>query len=176
MRKDRAGRVRRDILALSHSGLDWATLALKAGSVLRSAVPFEQACWHSMDPATGMVTGAVKERLADDPRHVRYEFSVEDVNKFAFLAHSRFPVGILSQATYGYPPQSPRFRELLQPLGIGWELRAAFVADGDPWGACGIYRYPDQPDFSAQDAAFVADISRILAEGFRDRKSTRLNS
>ncbi|MCA1668179.1 MAG: helix-turn-helix transcriptional regulator [Thermomicrobia bacterium] len=167
MKTDQARRVRQDIIVLSHQGLDWATLALRAGSLLRSVVPFEHACWHSVDPGTHLLTGAVKEHLADDPRHVRYEFSVEDVNKFSFLARSPCPVGLLSQATHGHSAQSPRFRDLLQPIGIAWELRACFVAGGTPWGACGIYRTPDQPDFAAREAAFVADVSRLLAEGFR---------
>ena len=167
MKTDRAKRVRQEIALLSHQGLDWATLALRAGSLLRSVVPFEHACWHSVDPATHLLTGAVKEHLADDPRHVRYEFSVEDVNTFAFLARSPCPVGVLSQATHGHRSQSPRFRDLLQPIGIAWELRACFVTGGTPWGACGIYRSPDQPDFGEREAAIVADVSRILADGCR---------
>ncbi|HZU14829.1 MAG TPA: helix-turn-helix transcriptional regulator [Chloroflexota bacterium] len=167
MNSDRARWVRQEIVALSHSGLDWATLSLRTGTLLRSVVPFDHACWHSMDPATQLLTGAVKENLADDPRNVRYEFSVEDVNKFSFLARSASPVGVLSEATHGHMIQSPRFRDLLRPAGIGWELRAAFVAGGAPWGACGIYRSPDQPDFDAREVAFMADVSRILAAGFR---------
>jgi DNA-binding CsgD family transcriptional regulator len=167
MKAERARWARREITALSHSGLDWSTLSLRAGTVLRSVVPFERACWHSMDPMTQLLTGAVKENLADDPRNIRYEFSVEDVNKFSFLARSASPVGVLSEATHGHLTQSPRYRDLLLPTGIGWEMRAAFVAGGAPWGVCGIYRNPDQPDFEPREAAFVADISRILAEGFR---------
>lgn len=167
MKSDHARWVRREIVALSHSGRDWAALSLRAGALLRSVVPFEHACWHSMDPMTQLLTGAVKENLADDPRNVRYEFSVDDVNKFSFLARSASPVGVLSEATHGHPMQSPRYRDLLRPAGIGWELRAAFVAGGVPWGACGMYRNPDQPDFERREAAFVTEISRILAAGFR---------
>jgi DNA-binding CsgD family transcriptional regulator len=167
VKADRARWVRHELVALSHSGLDWAALSLRAGALLRSVVPFEHACWHSVDPMTHLLTGAVKQNLADDPRNIRYEFSVEDVNKFSFLARSASPVGVLSEATRGRLSQSPRYRDLLQPAGIAWELRAAFVAGSVPWGACGIYRSPDQPDFEPREAAFVAEISRILAEGFR---------
>jgi DNA-binding CsgD family transcriptional regulator len=167
MKNDRARWVRQELTVLSHSGSDWATMALKASKLLRSVVPFDHACWHSMDPATQLVTGAVKEKLADDPRNVRYEFSVEDVNKFSFLARSASPVGVLSEATHGNLLQSPRFRDLLQPIGIAWELRACFRAGGVAWGACGIYRGDNQPDFDAADAAFMAEVSRILGEGFR---------
>lgn len=167
MNTGRARWVRQELTVLSHSGADWASMALKASPLVKSVVPFEHACWHSMDPTTQLLTGAVKENLTDDPRNVRYEFSVEDVNKFAFLARSVRAVGVLSEATHGCLALSPRFRDLLQPLGIAWELRVCFLAGGMAWGACGIYRRAGQPDFDQHEAGFMSDVSRILGEGFR---------
>ena len=167
MNIERAHWVRQELTVLSHSGLDWATMAIKASSLLRRVLPFDHACWHSMDPATQLLNGAVKENLTDDPRNMRYEFSVDDVNKFSFLARSARPVGVLSEATHGQLAQSPRFRDLLEPLGIAWELRACFLAGGLPWGACGLYRRSSAPDFDASETTFMVDVSRTLGEGFR---------
>jgi hypothetical protein len=88
---------------------------LAAVVALRRAVPFERSCWHTIDPATSMLTGAIKDNFEADPRFPRYEYTVEDVNKFSYLARRRRPAGILAVATGGFPERSPRFRDLLRP-------------------------------------------------------------
>jgi DNA-binding NarL/FixJ family response regulator len=65
------------------------------------------------------------------------------------------------------PEQSARYRDLLAPLGIGDELRVAFVVDGQCWGACALYRDQGRPDFTDADAEFVARLSGTLAEGIQ---------
>jgi DNA-binding CsgD family transcriptional regulator len=160
---------RRDIHRLCHSGLDWVALSEQAGKLIRGVVPHERVCWHPTDPATFLVTGSYVENLVSEglPPLSWCEYAVEDVNKWSFLARSPWPVGILSRATRGHPEQSTRFRELLRPLGVGWELRASFVTDSACWGATAICRNRDEPDFSDEEAAFLAGISSTLAEGFR---------
>jgi DNA-binding CsgD family transcriptional regulator len=164
-----ASDVRGDIRRLCHSGLDWVTLSERAGELIRRVVPHERVCWHPTDPATFLVTGSYVENLFGDglPPLSWCEYAVDDVNKWAFLARTPWPVGILSRAARGHREQSPRFRELLRPQGIGWELRASFVADSACWGTVGIYRDRGEPDFSDEEAAFLAGISSTLAEGFR---------
>jgi DNA-binding CsgD family transcriptional regulator len=164
-----ASEVRGDIRRLCHSGLDWVALSERAGKLIRRVVPHERVCWHPTDPATFLVTGSYLENLSGEglPPLSWCEYAVEDVNKWAFLARTPWPVGILSRATRGHREQSPRYRELLRPLGIGWELRGSFVADSACWGTVGIYRDPGEPDFSDEEAAFLAAISSTLGEGFR---------
>jgi DNA-binding CsgD family transcriptional regulator len=164
-----ATEVRRDIRQLCHRGLDWVALSEQAGKLVRKVVPHERVCWHPTDPATLLVTGSYVENLFGDglPPLTWCEYAVEDVNKWSFLARSPQPVGILSRATHGHREQSPRYRELLRPQGIGWELRTSFVTDSTCWGTMGIYRDRDEPDFSDEEAAFLAGISSTLAEGFR---------
>jgi DNA-binding CsgD family transcriptional regulator len=164
-----ASEVRREMGDLCHRGLDWVALSEQAAKLIRRVVPHERVCWHPTDPATLLVTGSYVENLSGEglPPLSWCEYAVEDVNKWAFLARSPLPVGILSRATRGHPEQSPRFRELLRPQGIGWELRGSFVADSGCWGTIGIYRDLGEPDFSDEEAAFLAGISNTLAEGFR---------
>src|ERR1044071_9424031 len=102
-------RLREELVRLCHRGLDAAELVRRATDALRSAIRFDRSCWHTIDPATLMFTGAIKDRFVADPRFPRYEYSVDDFNKFAYLARQRRPVGILSQVTGGMPDQSPRY-------------------------------------------------------------------
>lgn len=161
-------RLRRELAAVGRSGIEWPELARKASAVLQRHLPFDKACWHSLDPETLLLTGAVKEGIdRDDPRVPRYEAAVDDVNKFAFLAGCSPPVGILSRATHGHLTSSPRFRDILQPLGIGSELRAVFCIDGSAWGACSLYRSPHAKDFTDREAELMAGVSKLLGEAFR---------
>jgi DNA-binding CsgD family transcriptional regulator len=167
MEASTAGRVRRQVLRLCHEGLDAPGLAEAFTAALRRVVPFQSWCWHTMDTATVMLTGAIKPDFEPEPRFARYEYSVPDVNKFAFLARRRRSAGILSEATHGLLDSSPRYRDLLRPRGIGHELRSSFVADSGCWAACALYRSPREPDFATSDALFLASLSATVAEGFR---------
>jgi DNA-binding CsgD family transcriptional regulator len=167
MRRGSVERVERQVVALVHEGLGWSELSLQVGDALRPAVPFDHACWHTVDPSTFVFTGITKDSLEDELRLPHHEYAVTDVNQWTDLAKRRSPVGVLSVATDGDPERSGRFRELLQPLGIGDELRAAFVSRGACWGACGIYRNRDHGDFTADEAEVLARIAPHLADGFR---------
>jgi DNA-binding CsgD family transcriptional regulator len=160
-------RLREELVRLCHRGLDAAELVRRATDALRSAIRFDRSCWHTIDPATLMFTGAIKDRFVADPRFPRYEYSIDDFNKFAFLARQRRPVGILGQVTGGMPDQSPRYRDLLAPLGVRDELRVSFVVDDSCWGGCALYRSTDSPAFTDDDASLMAQLSPILAEGLR---------
>lgn len=167
MSSNDAQRARDSMVPLCHRGLDVPELVRRAAVALHAAIRFDRSCWHTIDPATLMFTGAIKDRFVADPRFPRYEYSIDDVNKFAHLARQRRPAGILSQATGGMPQQSARYRDLLEPLGIGDELRVAFVADEHCWGGCALYRNAGAPDFAEDDATLMAQLSPVLAAGFR---------
>jgi len=47
-------RSRRELSTLSHRGLDAADLFAAAARSLRRAVPFDGACWLTLDPETGL--------------------------------------------------------------------------------------------------------------------------
>ena len=98
---------------------------------------------------------------------VASEYLGDDVNTFAGLAGRRVPVGILSEATRGQPRRSARYREVLAPSGIPFELRAAFVTRGRSWGAVHLARREEAGDFGRDDAAALARITVTIAEGIR---------
>jgi DNA-binding CsgD family transcriptional regulator len=163
----KVARARQRILRRCHEGLTAPALADAFTEALRDVLPFDSWCWHTIDPATLILTGAIRPGFTPEPRFARYEYEVPDVNKFADLARRRRRAGVLSDATRGHLDSSARYRDLLAPRGIRHELRAAFVADGSCWAACALYRTPHEPDFTAPDAAFVASLSDAVAEGFR---------
>lgn len=167
MRTDRAGQLSREVAAVATRATNLPDFVRRAGSVIGRAVRFDRSCWHSIDPATAMLTGAVKDHFEADARFARYEYAVPDVNTFAYLARRERPAGVLSAATGGLPTQSARYRDLLVPLGIEHELRAAFVLHGQCWGACALYRDPARPDFTETDAELLARLGPVLAEGVR---------
>jgi DNA-binding CsgD family transcriptional regulator len=160
-------RARRDVIRLAHSGLDWVTLATQASSAVARVMPFQHTCWHTMDPATLMMTGAFAQNLSEEPRLGYHEYAIPDVNKWAFLATRPRPVGVLSVATNGNPSTSPRYRGLLVPRGIGDELRASLVGDSMCWAALGFYRQRGAGVFTDDEARFVASLTGHLAAGIR---------
>lgn len=95
------------------------------------------------------------------------EYVVDDVNKFETLAHAKRRAATLSQATAGHPEQSARFRDLLNPVGVGPELRSAFVADGAAWGALILVRWAGQPEFEDGDVELFSRASELFARAVR---------
>ena len=160
-------RAEREVTRLVHAGLGWSELSLRAGDALRAAVPFDYACWHTIDPVTLLFTGATKDTLEEDPRLPYHEYALTDVNQWADLTRQPRPVGILSEATRGRLTDSPRYREMLAPHGVTAEIRAAFMRDRLCWGACGLYRDRGRPDFTATDARLVGSVGQLLADGYR---------
>ena len=146
---------------------------------LRRVIDCDATCWHTLDPQTGLMTSDAPQELISEGVFtaetaadagagiVASEYFVTDVNTFASLASRRVPVGILSQATNGHPERSARYRDVLAPSGIPFELRAAFVNRGRCWGAVHIARRDDRRDFTADDAAALASITAAIADGIR---------
>jgi hypothetical protein len=131
-----AERARRAIVRLCHAGLDGPTLTRDLVRHLHRAIGIDAFFCATADPATVLFTGAVRDELSDDsiPRFLANEFLQDDVNKFATLARSRDPVNSLYLATGGDYRRSPRFRDILEPMGLGDELRASLTVDGSCWG------------------------------------------
>ena len=127
------GRVVRDIARLGERGLDAHALRVEAMECLRRAIPVDGYCFSTADPSTlcmtSQATDGVDRRLG--PIVYRIEHAAEpDAAKNADLARARVPLRVLSQATRGEPSRSRRWREVLHPLGVDHELRAAVRTSG----------------------------------------------
>jgi DNA-binding CsgD family transcriptional regulator len=140
----------------------------EAAARLKRTVPFDGACWHTLDPGSNLIT---QHRLQDLPDRfpvlANNEYGVEDVNKFAQLALAGRKAATMHEATDGHPERSARFRDLLTPAGLGPELRSAFVADSTAWGALILVRRAGRPEFTPHDSELLASASALFARAVR---------
>jgi DNA-binding CsgD family transcriptional regulator len=165
--RERVRRARDEVRHLAGSGLDWVHLSAAMTEVVARLVPFDRSCWHTVDPGTVLFTGSVNRNIACSGSWLaEYEYVVEDVNKWWFLARSGRRAGAMSLATHGDLSRSARHRSQ-ETYGIGDELRASFVADGTYWGAAGFLRDSDRPWFTEADVAVVAALSDGIADALR---------
>ncbi|MBV9716971.1 MAG: hypothetical protein JOZ64_16475 [Solirubrobacterales bacterium] len=140
----------------------------EAAARLKRAVQFDGACWHTLDPGSGLIT---QHRLQDLPDRfpvlAHNEYAVEDVNKFDQLARAKRKAATMAHATGGHPERSARFRDLLTPAGLGPELRSAFVADGCAWGSLIVVRRAGEPEFTEREVELFDRASGLFARAVR---------
>jgi DNA-binding CsgD family transcriptional regulator len=129
----------------------------------------DAAFFATVDPVTLLFTMAVAEDPlgAATPLFLDNEFGRDDVNKFAALSGSADRVASLDRATRGDRSVSPRYREIMAPLGLGDELRAALVAGQHCWGVLCLHREDSPLGFTGQELHLVQRIAPHLAEGLR---------
>ena len=97
-------RVEGELVRLGEQGLDTQTWCRAADALLGRLVGFDGSCWHTIDPATVLITSHLTLNLPSGfPLLAANEYLADDVNKFADLAAAPHPVGVLSQATDGSP-------------------------------------------------------------------------
>jgi DNA-binding CsgD family transcriptional regulator len=157
-----------DLERLALRALTRAEFFDEAAIRLKRTVPFDGACWHTLDPGSHLITQHHLQGLPDRfPVLANNEYAVDDVNKFDQLARAKHKAATLAQATGGHPDRSPRFRDLLRPAGVGPELRSAFVADGATWGALILVRRADQAEFEDLDVELLSTTSALFARAVR---------
>jgi DNA-binding CsgD family transcriptional regulator len=156
------------IAELCRQGLDPDSLRAEVLPRLRRAVPVDALWWALVDPATMLFTRAYREEIPErtTPYFVENEFLGDDVNKWVEVARAHDRVRTLVQATGGELSRSARYRDVLQPLGLGDELRAVLRTRGSCWGFICLHRESGTP-FSDAEARFVARVAGQLAEGIR---------
>jgi DNA-binding CsgD family transcriptional regulator len=136
---------------------------------LRSVVSIDAAFYATVDHATMLMTSALTEEpLAGAAlEFLDNEFGVDDVNKFATVADSAVPVASLDWATGGDRKMSPRYRDLMAPLGMGDEVRIALLSRGRCWGVMCLHREDDDQGYDDDELAFLSAAAPLLGEGLR---------
>jgi DNA-binding CsgD family transcriptional regulator len=161
--------VRQEIIRLCHAGLDSRTFRIESVKRLKKAIPVDASFFATADPATLLFTGAVLDDVlaSATAQFLENEFMREDALKFARLARGRSPVDSLGAATKGELALSPRYQEILAPMDLGDELRAALVVGSKCWGFMCLHRERSSPNFTPAEAAYLAKLTPHLAEGLR---------
>src|SRR5829696_6750943 len=164
-----AERVRQEIIRLSHAGLDSRTFRVEAVKQLRKAIPTDVSFFATADPATLLFTSAERDDVLAQAtsQFLEREFLKDDPIKFTRLARASSPVDSLGVATKGELARSPRYQEILAPLDLGDELRAALKVGSKCWGFMRLHRERSSPNFTPAEAAFLARLTPHLAEGLR---------
>jgi DNA-binding NarL/FixJ family response regulator len=157
------------LVRLCAAGLEPDALAREALVRLRRLMTVDAAFVATVDPATMLFTGGIAEDplRAATPEFLANELGGGDVNSFAVLADSPGHVRSLDDATHGDRAASERFREVIAPLGLGDELRAALVVDGWCWGVLCLHRERADAGFGARDVELVRRLAPHLARGLR---------
>lgn len=146
---------------------DWVSYTAAVDDLVAGLFDFEMCCWHLVDPGTVMFTGSINRGIQCSGSWLaHHEFVVEDVNKWAFLAHSGRLAGATSIDTHGDLSRSARHREH-ESMGLGDELRVSLVVDGVCWGAACFLRPDDAPWYTQRDVEILTALSGPLAGGLR---------
>jgi DNA-binding CsgD family transcriptional regulator len=142
---------------------------LAAKSLLQHVFDAEAVFVASADPDTWLITGAASLNIpsAATAPFLDNEYGDDDVVKFRHLAAAANPVATLQEGTAGDLALSPRWREVLEPLGWGDEMRAALRVDRRTWGFVCLHRSAGQPAFSGSDARRLAALAPTLAQQLR---------
>jgi DNA-binding CsgD family transcriptional regulator len=148
---------------------DVAALRARLLAALSRVVPFDAAFMSVADPDTLLFTSAFADDplVAAGPLFLDNEFGAHrDINRFADLATARDPVASLDAATGGQRTASPRWREIMAPLGMGDELRAALRVDGTVWGFLCLHRSVPT-SFTARELAALRAVVPHAGEAIR---------
>jgi DNA-binding CsgD family transcriptional regulator len=164
-----AARQEQDVIRACHRGRDVEGVQREVLAALRRVTTVDAAFFATADPETLLFTGGRSEDpLAAAQRwFMDNEFGGTDVNTFAGLVTTPGHVATLDQATRRERAASPRYREIMAPLGLGDELRAALVVDDRCWGYLCLHREDGERGFAAADAALLARVGPHIAEALR---------
>jgi DNA-binding CsgD family transcriptional regulator len=165
--------VRAGIARIDARRLSWVDFTADAAEAVRPLIPSDACCWHTVDPGTILFTGSVNRNVGCSGSWLaRYEYVVDDVNKWSFLARSGRIAGATSIGTHGDLTRSARHRPH-EAYGFGDELRVALVVDGIYWGAAAFLRYPGRPWFTAAEVSALSALSTSIATGLRRAIATQ---
>ncbi len=162
-------RTRLSIIQLCHSGLDSGQLRVELLKRLRTVIPFDYTFFSTTDPSTQLFTSAVTDETPVWAIHQFLEnwFLQDDFNQLHSLLRNHLSVGVLSEQTQHDLSRSQRYRDILAPLALGDEMRAAFVTDAACWGTLCLHRERAVSEYTSAEAAFLAQLAPHIAEGLR---------
>jgi DNA-binding CsgD family transcriptional regulator len=163
------GRAERAVLRVCRSGLDVNELQQQVLAALRGAMTIDAAAFGTADPETLLFTGMHNEDplTAMSQRFLDNEVGGRDVNTFTELVRAPGHVRSLDTATRSEWMASARYRDIMRPVGLGDELRAALVVGGHCWGYLCLHREDGELGFTAAEADLLRRVAPHIAHALR---------
>jgi len=157
------------LVQLGDAGLGLDALRRELPLRLRRVMTVDAAFLGTVDPATLLFTAAWPDDAlaAAAPGFLANELDGHDVNHFADLVAAPEHARSLDVATCGARAASPRYREVMAPLQLGDELRAARYCDGVCWGVLCLHRERAGSGFSEREVALLRRSVPHLARALR---------
>jgi DNA-binding CsgD family transcriptional regulator len=167
-------RCRERLEVLAHARLSADEARLTAIAELRRVVGFDRWCWPLSDPDSAVSVNGIGEvdfwpSLA---RLVALEHGGDLTSKPRLLAGDR-PSMALSAATRGDLTRSRRWRECLDPYGIGDELMTLCRDRRGCWGSVELMRDSSDPPFAEDDQRLLAELAPTLGAMLRRSAAVR---
>jgi DNA-binding CsgD family transcriptional regulator len=158
-----------ELVRVCRSAADPGLLRDRVLRCVRRLIPVDAAFFATADPQTLLFTGAWSEEPLDAAaaQFLDNEFGDDDVNAFAALATAPAHVATLDSATRDERFASRRYREIMRPLGLGDELRAALVVGGRCWGYLCLHRTDDPRGFTAREIMLLERLGPHIAAALR---------
>ena len=162
---------------LSESTFDCESIQREAIADLQRVIGFDRWCWPFADPSTLLPLSGIAEHDYGPKlrRALELEYSGEDFAAKHDIARRAQSVGSLSSETDGDLARSPRWEEVLRPVGIGDTAVAACRDALGCWGWIEAYRDGGDRRFDAEDLELLATISRSLGAVLRRGLAARID-
>lgn len=162
-------RCRRRLERVSESALDCESIRREAIAELQSIIGFDRWCWPLADPETLLPGSGLAEHDFGPsvPRSLELEYSTDDFAAKRVLASGPRSAGSLRGETGGDLARSPRWDEVMRPVGIG-DVAAVACRDAlGCWGWIEAYRDGADRPFEEQDLDFLASVAPRLGSALR---------
>ena len=159
-----------ELKRLCHSGRGGPELLRAVAERLRQLSRSEAYCASTVDPGSALITHALTGEMGGEREaavfldHLYFEHDLDQIRR---MTRERRPVARLSELSGGDITRSPRYREMLRPLGLAHEMRAVFTAGGHVWGTLDLSREAGRPDFEPREVAFVRRLAPHLGAGLK---------
>jgi len=164
-------RCRERLERLSESSLDSRSIQREVIIELQRVIGFDRWCWVLADPNTLIPLSGIAEHDygPEVGRGLELEYSGDDFAAMDVLARRAKPAGSLNAETGGDLARSPRWDEVLRPVGIGDEAVVACRDAFGCWGWIKAYRDGGDPGFEDADLDLLADVAPYLGSVVRRR-------
>jgi DNA-binding CsgD family transcriptional regulator len=164
-----AARARSEVLDVAARAAEPARLRQSLVEPLRRLLGVGPLFLASADPVTWLLTGGSNADVSLEATRLFlvHEYGVPDLVKFTDVAAAKVPMQSLFRASGDEPAVSSRWRDILEPLGWGDELRVALRDRAGVWGFLCLHRGEAERGFSAEEMATLASVLPELTAAFR---------